>query len=70
MVAKETPRKRKFIIEKKRKRRKKIKKLIEKLKSINKEERERIIDKILRISPHYPVENISKKLKENSFEKK
>jgi hypothetical protein len=68
MVAKEAPRKRKFIIEKKRKRRKKIKKLIEKLKS--KEEMGKIIDKILRIAPHYPVENILKKLKENSFEKK
>jgi hypothetical protein len=61
MVAKETPAKRKFSIRKKQKRRKKIKKLKEKyLKAKTKEEKERIIEKILRIAPHYPIEEILK----------
>jgi hypothetical protein len=61
MVAKETPAKRKFLIRKKQKRRKKIKKLKEKyLKAKTKEEKERIIEKILRIAPHYPIEEILK----------
>jgi len=61
MVAKETPARRKFQIRKKQKRRKKIKKLKEKyLKAKTKEEKEKIIEKILRIAPHYPIENILK----------
>jgi hypothetical protein len=58
MVAKETSARRKFLIRKKQKRRKKIKKLKEKyLKAKTKEEKEKIIEKILRIVPHYPIEN-------------
>ena len=61
MVAKETPRRRRFIIRKKRKIREKIKKLKEKyLKAKEKEEKEKIIDKILKISPHYPIREILK----------
>jgi hypothetical protein len=61
MVAKETPARRKFLIRKKQKRRKKIRKLKEKyLKAKTKEEKEKIIEKILRIAPHYPIENILK----------
>jgi hypothetical protein len=61
MAAKETPARRKFLIRKKQKRRKKIKKLKEKyLKAKTREEKERIIEKILRIAPHYPIEEILK----------
>jgi hypothetical protein len=61
MVAKETPARRKFLIRKKQKRRKKIKKLKGKyLKAKTKEEKEKIIEKILRIAPHYPIENVLK----------
>jgi len=61
MVAKETPARRKFLIRKKQQRREKMRKLKQKyLKAKTKEEKEKIIDKILKIAPHYPIENILK----------
>lgn len=60
-AAKESPKRRYFQIRQKQKRRKKIKKLKEKyLKAQTKEEKERIIEKILKIAPHYPIEEILK----------
>ncbi len=59
VAAKETPKRRRFQIRQKQKRRAKIKKLKEKYKKAKtKEEREKIIEKILKIAPHYPIENI------------
>jgi uncharacterized protein YpuA (DUF1002 family) len=53
-MGKESPKRRRFKIRQKQKRREKIKKLKERLKKAQtKEERQRIIDKILRIVPHY-----------------
>ncbi len=61
VAAKETPKRRRFKIRQKQKRRQKIKKLKAKyLKAKTKKEKERIIEKILRIAPHYPIENILK----------
>ncbi len=53
-MGKESPKRRRFKIRQKQKRREKIKKLKEKLKKAQtKEEREKIIEKILKIAPHY-----------------
>jgi hypothetical protein len=53
-MGKESPKRRRFKIRQKQKRREKIKKLKEKLKKAQtEEERQKIIDKILRIAPHY-----------------
>jgi len=53
-MGKESPTKRKFKVRQKQKRREKVKKLKEKLKKAQSEqERQRIIDKILKIAPHY-----------------
>jgi len=61
MVAKELPSRRKFIIRKKQKRRNKIKKLkLLYIEAKTKEDKEKIIEKILKIAPHYPIENILK----------
>lgn len=60
-MGKESPKKRRFKIKQKQKRRKKIKKLKEKyLKAKTREEKEKIIEKILKIAPHYPIEEILK----------
>ena len=52
---------RQFEIKKKRERRQKIKKLKEKyLMAKTEEEKNKILDKIKRIAPHYPIEEILK----------
>lgn len=52
---------RQFQIRAKRKRKAKIKKLTEKyLSAKNKEERDKILEKIQKIAPHYPIEKILK----------
>jgi len=52
---------RQFEIKKKRERRQKIKKLKEKyLMAKTEEEKNKILDKIKRIAPHYPLEEILK----------
>lgn len=57
MVAKESLKRRRFQIRRKRERREKIKKLKEKfLKAKTVEEKKKIVAKVLKISPHYPVE--------------
>lgn len=61
MAAKESLKRRRFIIRLKRKRREKIRKLREKYqKAKTKEEKEKILEKILKIAPHYPIEEILK----------
>lgn len=56
-AAKESPKRRAFKIRQKQKRREKIKKLKQKyLVAKTKEEKEKIIQKILKIAPHYPIE--------------
>ena len=56
-MSKKTPKKRTFEIRKKQKRRKKLKKLKEKyLSSKSKEEKEKIIQKILKIAPTINLE--------------
>ncbi len=60
-MGKISPKRRQFEIKKKRNRRKKIKKLKAKyLSATTKEEKEKIIEKILKIAPHYPIEEILK----------
>ncbi len=60
-MAKESQKRRKFIIKLKQKRRKKIKKLKEKyLTAKTKDEKEKILEKIRKIAPHYPFEEFLK----------
>jgi 2-oxo-4-hydroxy-4-carboxy--5-ureidoimidazoline (OHCU) decarboxylase len=60
-MSKIKPKRRKFIIKLKQKRRKKIKKLKEKyLKATSKEEKEKILEKVKKIAPQYPLENFLK----------
>lgn len=60
-MSKISQKRRQFEIERRQKRRKKIEKLKEKyLKAKTKEEKEEIIEKILKIAPHYPIEEILK----------
>jgi len=60
-MAKISEKRRKFIIKLKQERRKKIKKLKEKyLIAKTKEEKEKILEKIQKIAPHYPIEEILK----------
>lgn len=60
-MSKIKPKRRKFEIKKKQKRKEKIKKLKEKyLLAKNKEEKETILEKIKKIAPHYPIEEILK----------
>lgn len=64
MAAKESPKRRRFQIRQKQKRREKIKKLKAKyLKAETAQEKEKIIEKILKIAPHYPIEDILKNKK-------
>jgi DNA-directed RNA polymerase subunit F len=61
-MSKESPKRRRFIIRLKRKRKAKIKKLKEKLlKASDPQEKEKIINKILKISPSYPIQNLLNK---------
>jgi len=61
-MSKESPKRRRFIIRLKRKRKAKIKKLKEKLlKASGPQEKEKIINKILRLSPSYPIQNLLNK---------
>lgn len=61
MSADISPKRRRFEIKRKQKTKKKIKKLKEKyLIAKTKEEKEKILEKIKRIVPHYPVEEILK----------
>lgn len=61
MAAKESPKRRRFQIRQRQKRREKIKKLKEKyLRAKTQEEKEKIIEKISKIAPHYPIEEILK----------
>jgi hypothetical protein len=61
-MSKESPKRRRFVIRLKRKRKVKIKKLKEKLlKASGQQEKEKIINKILRLSPSYPVQNLLNK---------
>ena len=58
-MSKESVKRRQFDIRAKRKRKVKIKKLKEKyIKAKSKEEKDKILEKIKRISPHYPVNQI------------
>ena len=60
-MAKISQKRRQFLIKQKQKRRKKIKKLKEKfLSAKSKEEKEKILEKIRKIAPHYPTEEILK----------
>lgn len=60
-MGKISPKRRQFEIKRKRERRKKIKKLKAKyLAAKTKEEKEKILEKILKIAPHYPIEEILK----------
>lgn len=61
MSADISPKRRRFEIKRKQKTKNKIKKLKEKyLIAKTKEEKEKILEKIKRIVPHYPVEEILK----------
>jgi 2-oxo-4-hydroxy-4-carboxy--5-ureidoimidazoline (OHCU) decarboxylase len=63
-MAKISEKRRKFIIKLKQKRKKKIKKLKEKyLRAETREEKEKILEKILKIAPHYPVEELLRSIK-------
>lgn len=65
-MSKISPKRRSFEIKSRWKRRWKIKKLKEKyLKAKSEKEKEKIIEKILKISPSYPLEELSKEEKEN-----
>ena len=56
---------RQFLIKKKRKAKQKIKKLKAKLLTAKtKEEREKIIEKIKKIAPHYPLEELLRSIKQ------
>lgn len=56
-MSKISQKRRKFEIKRKRERQKKIKKLKEKyLRAETEEEKERILKKIYKIAPHYPIE--------------
>ncbi len=60
-MSKITPKRRQFEIKKRQKRRKKIKKLKEKyLSAKTEEERKKILEKILKIAPHYPINSLLK----------
>ncbi len=60
-MAKIKPKRRKFEIQKKQKRKQKIKKLKEKyLTAKNEEEKQKILEKLKRIAPHYPIEEFLK----------
>ncbi len=60
-MSKETPKRSQIEIRKKRKRKEKIKKLKEKyLVAQTQEEKQKIIEKILKIAPHYPIAEILK----------
>jgi len=60
-MSKISPKRRRFEIKKKQKRRKKIRKLKQKyLLAKTKEEKEKILEKIKNISPHYPLKEILK----------
>jgi hypothetical protein len=60
-MSKILPKRRQFEIKKKQKRRKKIKKLKEKfLKAKSKAEKEKILEKVLKKFPHYPIEEFLK----------
>jgi hypothetical protein len=61
MAAKISPKRRRFQIRQKRERREKIKKLKEKYKlAKTQEEKEKIIEKLRKIAPHYPLEQFLK----------
>jgi hypothetical protein len=61
-MSKQTPKRRSFEIRKRQKRRKKLKKLKEKyLAAKTKEEKEKIIEKILRLAPTIDIEEWLKK---------
>jgi len=63
-MAKESKKRRQFIIKLKRKRKQKIKKLIEKYKAEeNKEKKEKIIEKALKINPNLTKEDFLKLIK-------
>jgi len=65
-MSKISQKKQHFKIKRKRERRKKIEKLKEEyLAAKTKEEKEKILEKIQKIAPRYPVEEISKLGKEN-----
>jgi len=58
-MSKVSPRRRQFVIKKRRKRRAKIQKLKEKyLQTKTKKEKEALVEKIKKISPHYPIEEL------------
>jgi len=60
-MSKISPKRRRFEIKKKQRRRKKIRKLKQKyLLAKTKEEKEKILEKIKTLSPHYPFEEILK----------
>ncbi len=60
-MSKISVKRRQFEIKQRRKRKKKIKKLKEKYFNVkSEEEKKRIIEKIQRIAPHYPVKEIFK----------
>lgn len=60
-MAKETPKRRYFLIRKRQKKREEIRKLkLKFLKAQRKKECQKIIEKILKIAPHYPIEEILK----------
>lgn len=64
MITKSKLKRKRLQIRQWHKRRKKIKKLKEKLQQAQTlEEREKIIEKILKIAPHYPIENLTKEIK-------
>jgi len=61
MAAKISPKRRRFQIRQKIKRREKIKKLKEKYKlAKTQEEKEKILEKLRKIAPHYPLEQFLK----------
>jgi hypothetical protein len=69
-MGKESPKKRRFKIKQKQKKREKIKKLKEKLKKAqNEKERQKIIDKILRIDPWHSYGFLEEFLKSIDKEK-
>ncbi|MCP6719513.1 MAG: hypothetical protein KJI71_04795 [Patescibacteria group bacterium] len=66
-MSKISVKRRRFEIKKKRKRKEKIKKLREKYSDTkNKREKKEVLDKIQKIAPHYPIEEILKLEKDKS----